>query len=174
MNTRYQPIPNRPGYLAGDDGHIYSIKRGFEHRLAERPNPDGYPAVQLLKGPGFGRRCVSMAVHKLIASAHLAERSSPEHEIRHLDGDKNNNRPGNLAWGTQKENAADRERHGRTARGEQNRGGGCKLTAPQVAIIKARLRDGATLASVAGEYGISISFAWHIKVGLRWKHVEAA
>lgn len=32
-------------------------------------------------------------------------------ETRHLDGDKVNNKPENLAWGTAKENALDRERH---------------------------------------------------------------
>ena len=40
--------------------------------------------------------------------------------LRHLDGNKTNPHADNLAWGTQKENAADRERHGKTSRGSKH------------------------------------------------------
>jgi hypothetical protein len=52
-----------------------------------------------------------------VAAQFLPERPSPEHEVRHLDGNKDNPHADNLAWGTRKENADDRERHGRTSRG---------------------------------------------------------
>ena len=53
----------------------------------------------------------------IVAAEYLPPRPSPKHEIRHLDGNKNNAHCDNLAWGTAKENAEDRERHGRTSRG---------------------------------------------------------
>jgi hypothetical protein len=37
--------------------------------------------------------------------------------VRHLDGSRSNNVPVNLAWGTGKDNADDREKHGNTSRG---------------------------------------------------------
>jgi hypothetical protein len=45
---------------------------------------------------------------------------TPNQQVRHLNGDKRNNCLDNLAWGTAKENAADRESHGNTARGTRN------------------------------------------------------
>lgn len=61
-----------------------------------------------------------LKVHKLVAWNYLPARPSTSHEIRHLDGNKMNNKATNLIWGTSKENAADRERHGRTSRGESH------------------------------------------------------
>ncbi len=54
-----------------------------------------------------------------VARKYLPERPSLKHQIRHLDGNKMNNSYLNLAWGTAKDNADDRERHGRTVRGKR-------------------------------------------------------
>lgn len=111
-------IPGFPEYIATVDGRIYSTAsnwRGYGKReMAQQPNDDGYPSVRLRVAVGVRKR---MAVHKLVAFAFLESRPSDQHEIRHLDGDKNNNHVSNLAWGTRKENAADREAHGKTSRG---------------------------------------------------------
>ncbi|WP_407641233.1 HNH endonuclease signature motif containing protein [Aurantiacibacter spongiae] len=80
------------------------------------PNADGYPSVRLTIN---GKRS-RLAVHRLVAREYLSPRPSPAHEVRHLDGDKTNNSVENLAWGTTKENAEDRERHGRTSRGQKH------------------------------------------------------
>lgn len=76
-------------------------------------NGDGYLFVRLTIN---GKRKKWM-LHKLMAELFLEPRPSKSHEIRHLDGNKKNNRIENLSWGTRKENAEDRERHGRTSRG---------------------------------------------------------
>lgn len=76
-------------------------------------NGDGYLFVRLTIN---GKRKKWM-LHKLMAELFLEPRPSKFHEIRHLDGLKQNNRADNLAWGTRKENADDRENHGRTSRG---------------------------------------------------------
>jgi len=107
-----------PGYEVTRDGTVYSVEsnwRGYGKRaLIADLNDDGYPSVRItVKG-----RRTRYAVHKLVALHHLPPRPSPSHEIRHLDGDKLNCHADNLAWGTPKENADDRERHGRTSRGE--------------------------------------------------------
>lgn len=107
-----------PGYRVTDDGRVFSIDsnwRGYgEREMQQAPNASGYPSVRILVN---GRR-LHIAVHKLVAAEFLPEKPSHQHEIRHLDGDKTNNNASNLAWGTRKENADDRELHGRTSRGE--------------------------------------------------------
>ena len=52
-------------------------------------------------------------VHELMLLAFVGERPfiNERSEIRHLDGDKKNNRLDNLKYGTTKENAGDRKLH---------------------------------------------------------------
>jgi hypothetical protein len=106
-----------PGYEVTRDGHVFSVAsnwRGYGRReLNQTPNDDGYPSVRIIVD---GKR-KRLAVHVLVAREYLPPRPSPRHEVRHLDGTKLNPSAGNLAWGTQKDNADDRERHGRTSRG---------------------------------------------------------
>lgn len=84
--------------------------------MQHTPNDDGYPSVRIYVD---GKR-KRIAVHVLVAREYLEPKPSPDYEVRHLDGNKCNPNVGNLAWGTRKENADDRERHGRTSRGEKH------------------------------------------------------
>ena len=106
-----------PGYEVTRDGKVFSLAtnwRGYGKReMQQTPNDDGYPSVRILVD---GKR-KHLAVHVLVARQYLPARPSPKHEVRHLNGNKENACADNLAWGTQKENADDRERHGRTSRG---------------------------------------------------------
>ena len=102
-----------PGYEVLPDGRVFSSLnwRGYGRReLQQTPNSHGYPSVRMLVG---GRR-KRLLVHTLVAARFLPARPSPAHEVRHLDGDKSNCVVWNLAWGTRKDNADDRQRHGRT------------------------------------------------------------
>jgi len=138
----YRPIPKWSGYLASRDGHIYSVKghQGVKfRRLVENKNQDGYFVVQLSLGKGGGTKTKSVCVHKLVASAFLTKHTSQNLQIRHLDGNKENNSCDNLAFGTAKENADDRAKHGKTIKG--SRMCTAKLTEAQVVEIKNRLRS---------------------------------
>lgn len=113
-------MSHTPGYEVTEDGHVFSTEsnwRGYCRReLEQHPNADGYPSVRVQIG---GRR-KRLAVHRLVAMWFLPARPSPLHQIRHLDGDKANPAASNLAWGTEQDNADDRERHGRTSRGPRH------------------------------------------------------
>lgn len=109
-----------PGYEITRDGRVFSVGsnwRGYGRReMRQTPNASGYPSVRLTVN---GKR-VHVPVHRLVALEYLSPRPSPAHEVRHLDGVPANNSVENLAWGTAKENAEDRERHGRTSRGDNH------------------------------------------------------
>lgn len=109
-----------PGYRVTATGKVYSTDhnwRGYgEREMRQHPNSYGYPSVRLTID---GRR-KRLAVHRLVAQCFLPPKPSPVHQIRHLDGNKTNNAVSNLAWGTSAENAADRDRHGRTYKGERH------------------------------------------------------
>ncbi len=107
------------GYEVTRDGRVFSTKnwRGAGKReIAQSLNTDGYPSVRLT----LDGKVVRYSVHALVALAYLPPRPSPTHQVRHLDGNKMNPSADNLAWGTPKENADDRERHGRTSRGSHH------------------------------------------------------
>ena len=46
-----------------------------------------------------------------------------------------------------------------------------KLTGPSVALLKQRLRDGATQREVADEFGVASPTISHIVAGRTWRHV---
>lgn len=107
-------------YEVSDRGRVRSLPRsvvgGGQGGVAVRGgrtlalvgDAKGYQFVSLSNG---GRRRAS--VHGLVAAAFLGRRPTPDHEVRHLDGDPSNNALANLAYGTGAENWEDRRRHGR-------------------------------------------------------------
>jgi hypothetical protein len=115
--SKHTPIPGYPGYEASRDGRVFSVSsnwRGYGVReMRQTLNADGYPSVRVMID-GQRKR---ITVHRLIAAAFLPPRPSERHQVRHLDGDQLRSHADNLAWGTPKENAEDRDRHGRTSRG---------------------------------------------------------
>lgn len=79
-------------------------------------------------------------VHRLVAFAFIGRQPTLKHEIRHFDGNKQNNNSNNLSWGTRKDNEQDKIRHNKTNRGSRN--GRSKLTEKQVVQIRKLLLQG--------------------------------
>lgn len=166
-------------YEVSDLGRVRSLKFGRVTILnpAIPYNLGEYAAVSLHKD---GKR-VRRSVHRMVADGFLGPRPSPQHQVRHLDGDHGHNRAVNLAWGTVQDNADDRKRHGRAPRGaahpmygrpisgEEN---GCaKLTDEAVREIR---RQAGTVAQrrLAREYGVSQATVWKVIKGRSWDHVR--
>jgi len=104
-----------------ENGVVSSWSRWRSSNLRKRvlvahPNSHGYLRIRVFEN---GKR-LSLFVHKLVAGKYLPARPTPKHEIRHLNGNKLDNRASNLCWGTPKDNASDRELHGHTSRGEKH------------------------------------------------------
>jgi hypothetical protein len=167
-NIALRPISGVFKYLAGSDGHIYSmaVNRKQFKRMAEGRDKDGYCTTQLRHPDGTGKS-KKYRVHRLVAVAFHGVSGLPE--VRHLNGDKEDNRPSNLRWGTQLDNAHDRDRHGRTVRGDLSPN--AKLRAPDVLYIRNRVAAGATLASLAAELGVCIATVGHVTTGRNWGHL---
>lgn len=100
-------------------------------------------------------------VHRFVLEAFAGPRR-PGQEARHLDGDMTNNAIANLAWGTHVENEADKIGHGTSQHGERN--AQCKLSASDVAAIRASRELGRVLAA---RYGVREPQISRIKNGVR-------
>ena len=125
--TVLMPIPSSPNddYMAGSDGKVYSRTRykGFGKKdyvdwypLKGHKTAKGYVSVSM----SHENKKVTRNVHRLICEAFHGEPVPKTLQTRHLDGNPDNNIPRNLAWGTQIENWADREAHGRGMKGEKH------------------------------------------------------
>ncbi len=133
------------GYEVTRDGRVFSVTsnwRGYGRReMAQTLTEYGYMSVRLTVN---GRR-KRVTVHRLVAESFLRKPAKGE-QIRHLDGNRLNNKSSNLKWGTAKDNARDRQRHGRTSSGPSH-GRAISIGHTMSRITKAR----AALAKVTGE-----------------------
>lgn len=89
---------------------------------------------------------------------------------RHRNGDKLDNRPENVVWGTPAENYADRDAHGATARGERQHL--AKLTDEKVSEIRRLLVAGEhSLEEIGDRYGVTGATVGAIAHRKTWTHV---
>lgn len=167
LASKATPIPCMDGYAITPDGRVFSLRGWRAHpgprELAQQERV-GYRVVRL----GSARR--KIGVHVLLAMTFGGPRPTPSHEVRHLNGDRYDNRAENIAWGTRSENAIDRQSHGRTARGPLN--GAAKLSVEQVRSVRVLYRSGLTQRKVAGMFGVSDVTVSNIVRGKWWSHVE--
>ena len=157
LNAR--PVPGYKGYYATADGRVFSI---MEMKRAR--HSDGYLRVQTFsnqvrKRPG---------VHTMVASAFIGPRPAGM-VVRHLDGNKDNNSPENLKWGTHKENSEDVARHG-ILKGRRN--WNAKLTDSCVIEIRKLRASGVRLSVLAKQFEVSDSTIEAVVNRRNWKHVE--
>jgi hypothetical protein len=73
-------------------------------------------------------------IHRLVCEAFNGKPADGQ-QVRHLDGDPQNNHPANLVWGDAADNAADRRRHGRHSSGETS----CRAKLSQRQVDRVRL-----------------------------------
>lgn len=99
-------VRSLPRQVVGKTGRKVNLRGKV---MDAKPGPNGYILLSLCKGgkkkPEYAHRMVAMAFHGL---------PSPGSVTRHLDGSRDNNRPENLAWGTEWENSQDMLAHGRS------------------------------------------------------------
>ena len=109
---RWIPIPGHLGYEVSDQGRVRSVDRIVPH-----PNGDLTLQGKVLK-PVAGKRGYlavtvgrPVTVHSLVTLAFLGPRPEGQ-EVRHLNGQRHDNRLENLEYGTKDENMQDMVEHG--------------------------------------------------------------
>lgn len=169
-------IPGFPGYEVSDLGNVRT-SRSVNGRGVFRDTPRLLKQSKA-KGKKYFRVSLSLdgkrvhkRVHVLVLTAFKGARPSNKHDGCHDDGNEENNNLSNLYWGTKKENASDRIRHGTQCRGSKI--GISKLTEVQVAEIVAHIPnwkkgDGRKFAT---KFGVGDSTISAIKRNQTWKHV---
>lgn len=103
----WRPIPGYAAqYEVSNHGRVRSLRHGKVRVLSCWATATGHLKVRV-----GGRKTNGKYVHQLVLLAFVGPR--PEGMVtRHLDGNPADNRPQNLAWGTQSENNYDAVRHG--------------------------------------------------------------
>lgn len=153
--VRSLPRETRAGILGG------RILRG-------QVSTAGYERVTLSCGGNSNR----YSVHRLVLAAFVGAQA-PDHEGRHLNGNRTDNRLSNLMWGTRSENASDRTRHGTQYDNRGERHGNSRLTDAQAQEIKSLRASGYSLRRLSEMYGVSAQTICYVsKTG--WEHVGGA
>lgn len=156
-------IPGFEGaYAVDNDGNLISFKRGKKRYLIGGLDKDGYRKAILCNQ---GDRTY-IRISSAVALAFIGDR--PEGMVvRHLDGNKLNNRPENIEYSTQKENIHDKYAHGTMQVGERH--WKSKLTEEDVITIR---KSKKTSAHIARELGVSKSAIELARAGINWRHVK--
>ena len=150
-------IPSAPGYAVTADGEVY--RDGEPVRCSKTAK--GYRKLTI--ATLSGRRTVRIS--GVVCAAYHGERP-PGHEVRHLNGRRDDDRADNLAWATHRENCADKVLHGTAQRGERNPT--ARLTEAQVRAIRASQEPAGRLALV---FGVKPCTVRAVKARRRWAHV---
>jgi hypothetical protein len=112
-------------------------------------------------------------VHRLVAEAFLWHAPSPDHEVNHKNGNKQDNRVENLEWVTRCQNVQHsvRQLHADRAKGEEN--GHAKATAREVRRIRQLYASGKYSHMQLGEmFGLGHTTIGAIVRRETWKHVQ--
>lgn len=161
-----KPCPSFPGYSATEDGRIISHRRrgcgmqrgsvttidpSHAYQLSQHTTRKGYRTVCIVLPNGKSR---PVGVHQLVADAFHGPRPCGL-QVRHLNGTPSDNTPNNLRYGTQRENGQDRMDHGSYLSGGSHQN--AKLSSAQAESVRQRRGGGEKVATLAREFGVSIS-----------------
>lgn len=165
----WKAIPSWPGYEASSAGRVRRVVvRGNAHPprvLAGTLLESGYVTVETTRE----KRRLTAGIHVLVCEAFHGPRPSPDHQVRHLDGVRSHNDEANLAWGTPKENAADRQVHGTERFGVQHHA--AKINDGIVVEILRMKASGMSGSQVGAVFGLNRNTINRIAAGKLWAHV---
>ena len=172
---RWKPIAGFEGhYEVSDRGRVKSLRRRDvrgnrlrERIMRSRRKSNGYLTVALRRD----HRLTSVHIHRLVLEAFVGP--CPEgHETRHRDGSRDNNRLGNLHWGTRRENTLDKIKHGTHRYGVTMYS--AKLTDTAVRVIRRCLALGMYQKNIAKVFAVHRGQISRIANRKTWAHIDCA
>ena len=107
--------------------------------------------------------------HRVMCAVANGPPPNPSDEARHLCGNNRCVNPRHLAWGSPKQNASDRRKHGTIIEGEKVKGS--RLSEADVLRIRARFASGETCAAIAKDFPVGKSNIWSVVKGKTWSHI---
>lgn len=159
-------IDGFPDYFVNKRGDVFSRKSGKLVKKKPSRVSLGYLAVGLYSKE---KECILRSVHSLVLGAFI-KKPGKNYEVRHLNGNKTDNRLINLKWGTPKENAADMVLHGTASRGDRH---GCrKVSSSDVIEIRLLKSAGAKRKELAKKYNLNVATIDKIVSGRSWSHIQ--
>lgn len=159
-------LPQFPGYEFDSEGNAYSFRQNKRYGRQIKTfinKSNGYVEVSLLATDGTHHL---RRLNRIICTIFHGPPPTPEHETRHLNGIRTDNRAINLVWGTKKENAEDRVIHGTQTYGEK--ANGAKLTEAIVKNIRSSIQS---VKELAQRYNVNDRTIYSVKKRQSWKHV---
>lgn len=112
MDVQWRTVPYCNRYEVSDDGRVRRAAIRPEGRpgleLKPTVSASGHHKITVYRDDGTQWRTT---IHQLVAMAFVGAPSESGLLVLHADGDPANNTPGNLRWGTYKDNADDRRIH---------------------------------------------------------------
>jgi hypothetical protein len=149
------------GYVVDENGEVFG-PRG-KRRL--RVSTAGY----LYFTVKYGGDSRPVRVHKLAAFQRYGERALDDLiQVRHIDGDKRNNRPGNLLLGSQSDNMMDKAPEDRLRAASVAARSNRALSDTRVDSLRRDRRRGMRYADLMIKYGVSKSTVSYIVNGITY------
>jgi hypothetical protein len=164
------------GYAVTADGNVWSSRKGEWRKLSPSVN-EGYRHVSIKRGDRF----ITAKAARLVCEAFHGPKPEGAQLVRHLDGTRDNDTPGNLKWGTVSQNAYDAVRHGTSpsaanARKSAPKRSGdkshyAKLDWDTVRQVRLLRSQGTAIAALGDRFGIDQSTISLICSGRTWKEL---
>lgn len=156
------------GYWADESGAIFG-PRG--NRLKEATGKNGYKFFGVRK-PISSDGTFNVSSHRFVAYYFLGEVVNQAEVVRHLDGDKLNNRLDNLKPGSVSDNFGDNEPTWRKNFALAGAAGKRKLSAVEVRAIRKMLAEGISHAKTSSAFNVSKGCVQQIKEGKSYAWVK--
>lgn len=177
FTERWKPILGTDGkYEVSNQGRVRSwVTRGGGHRPSPkilRTPPhyrSGYRNFTCRPGPGGRKKKVSTAVLETFKGP----RPAKDHEVSHINGNRQDDRLGNLAWETKKRNQERKAEHGNSLHGGKHPS--TDLTSDDVRLIRSLVAvNGVSYRVLAWLFEMSVTGIQNIVEGRRWPKDDSA
>lgn len=169
---RWRAIPGWPGYEMSDQGRLGSWRKSPNSKLPPTDrriltggvDKDGYRrAVLTRKGDRHSFRFT-----ELMQLTWLPKKPRGRNIVlAHEDGDRANNKVGNLRWKTQKENILDKCRHGTMVQGEKHMWS--VLTEKMVREIRSSKE---TVVALAKKFNVGKTAVYFVRQNRTWRWLK--
>jgi hypothetical protein len=165
-----------PGYEISNKGRARSLNRVINTERGSvnlrgkvlKKGVDAYGYITYC--PSINGKNRTVKAHRAVLQAFVGE--CPDgFQCRHLNGDKQDNRLENLAWGTAKQNRRDQVKHGTEVNGERHH---ASVLTEEIVLECRRLSSVETVQQLANRFGITKGSMSDAIRGKTWSHLPGA